>query len=91
MKFVTPIQRHQGTDIDILEARKVLYEEAKAAKPERWRGSTRNWDRPATVWLNPVRQENKTVIVASSGAARFAASQPRSLAPCASWPPYAVP
>lgn len=58
LKFVTPAQRHQGADIALLEARKALYEEAKAAKPERWRGSTRNWDRPGTVWLNPVRQED---------------------------------
>lgn len=58
LKFVTPAQRHQGADIDILKARKALYEGAKAAKPERWRGPTRNWERPATVWLNPVRQEN---------------------------------
>ncbi len=58
LKFVTPIQRHQGTDIAVLHARKALYEAAKAARPERWRGSTRNWDRPTTVWLNPVRQED---------------------------------
>ena len=65
LKFVTPTQRHEGTDIDILEARKTLYEAAKAAKPERWRGSTRNWERPTTVWLNPVRQENRPVKLAA--------------------------
>ena len=62
---MTPIQRHEGADIVILEARKALYEKAKTAKPERWRGSTRNWERPATVWLNPVRQESKTVKLAA--------------------------
>ena len=61
LKFVTPAQRNQGADIAVLEARTVLYETAKAAHPERWRGATRNWDRPATVWLNPIRQEDKTV------------------------------
>ena len=61
LKFVTPAQRHQGADIAVLEARKALYETAKAAHPERWRGATRNWDRPDTVWLNPIRQEDKTV------------------------------
>ena len=65
LKFVTPAQRHQSDDIAILEARKALYEQAKAAKPARWRGATRNWDRPATVWLNPVRQENTTVKMAA--------------------------
>jgi len=65
LKFVTPAQRHQGTDIDIRDARKTLYEKAKAAKPERWRGSTRDWERLATVWLNPVRQENIVVNLAA--------------------------
>lgn len=65
LKFVTPEQRHQGADIAVLQARKTLYEQAKAAKPERWRGTTRNWDRPATVWLNPVRQENASVKMAA--------------------------
>ena len=40
LKFVTPAQRHQGTDIAVLQARKALYEEAKSATPERWRGPT---------------------------------------------------
>lgn len=65
LKFVTPVQRHQGADIAVLHARKVLYEEAKAAKPERWRGTTRNWERPATVWLNPVRQKDKDLKLAA--------------------------
>lgn len=58
LKFVTPAQRHQGTDIAVLQAREALYAEAKAAKPERWRGPTRNWDRPAIVYLNPIRQQD---------------------------------
>ena len=65
LKFVTPIQRHEGADIVILEARKALYEKAKTAKPERWRGSTRHWERPATVWLNSVRQESESVKLAA--------------------------
>ena len=64
LKFVTPEQRHQGADIAILLARKTRYEQAKTVKPERWRGATRNWDRPATVWLNPVRQESRSVKMA---------------------------
>lgn len=58
LNFVTPAQRHQGADIAILQARKATYESAKAAKPERWSGPTRNWDRPGTVCLNPVRQKD---------------------------------
>ena len=64
LKFVTPEQRHQGADIAILLARKTRYEQAKTVKPERWRGATRNWDRPATVWLNPVQQESWSVKMA---------------------------
>ena len=55
LKFVTPNPRHQGAEVAILNARQTLYETAKAVKPERWSRSTRNWDRPDTVWLNPVR------------------------------------
>lgn len=65
LKFVTPAQRHVGADITILEARKALYAKAKAARPERWSGATRNWDRPGDVWLNPVRQKDKKPKVAA--------------------------
>jgi len=57
LKFVTPVQRHSGTDIAVLRTRKALYETAKQARPERWSGPTRNWEHCATVWLNPVREE----------------------------------
>jgi transposase InsO family protein len=51
--FVTPDERHQGADIAILKQREVLYEQAKAAKPERWSGKTRDWSRKGCVVLNP--------------------------------------
>ena len=57
LKFVTPAQRHEGSDVVVLNARKVLYENAKQAHPERWSGRTRNWERTETMWLNPVREE----------------------------------
>ena len=56
LKFVTPSQRHDGKDIVILEQRKCVYEEAKKMHPERWSGTTRNWDHEATVELNPVNK-----------------------------------
>lgn len=59
LKFVTPAERHSSADIGLLQTRKTLYEAAKTAKPERWSGPTRNWERPSTVWLNPVQQKNK--------------------------------
>ncbi|MFT5485038.1 MAG: putative transposase [Halieaceae bacterium] len=53
IKFVTPVERHTGADVDILMVRKALYEHAKAGKPERWIGQTRDWSRPEVVMLNP--------------------------------------
>lgn len=51
--FVTPSQRHHGLDVEILAHRHRVYQEARARRPERWTGSTRNWARPETVVLNP--------------------------------------
>lgn len=58
LKFVTPAQRHSGEDIQILEKRKVVYQRAKEANPQRWSGDTRNWNREATVTLNPDKRES---------------------------------
>ena len=53
IQYVTPGQRHRGEDIAILANRQRLYEAAKAARPERWSGDTRNWEPAGAVWLNP--------------------------------------
>lgn len=54
IQFVTPQQRHQGQDKALLKARAAIYETAKAARPERWRGrAVRNWTPIGAVWLNP--------------------------------------
>ena len=53
IRFVTPAQRHTGEDLKILDARRRVYEQAKAGSPERWTGNTRNWNYIAEVWLNP--------------------------------------
>lgn len=58
LKFVTPGQRHRGEDRAILMQRKALYETAKAKWPERWSGSSRNWNRPAVIKLNPAKSRN---------------------------------
>ncbi|MEO1585612.1 MAG: IS3 family transposase [Planctomycetota bacterium] len=50
IKFVRPVDRHTGADIDILDRRKATYEQAKARHPERWgTRPTRNWSRPERV------------------------------------------
>ena len=57
LKFVTPIQRHKGEDVKILEQRKHVYEQAKKMHPERWSGKTRNWNYEAIVKLNPANEQ----------------------------------
>jgi len=53
IRFVTPTERHSGTDLDILAKREDLYTAAKKQHPERWSGKTRNWSLIDEVWLNP--------------------------------------
>ena len=65
IKFVTPQQRHKGEDIVVLQARDVLYRQAKASKPERWSGATRNWARNDVVWLNPENQTHEVERIAA--------------------------
>ena len=59
IKFVTPEQRHNGQDVAILAQRQQLYLKARSNKPERWRGSIRNWEPITVVYLNPDKQQTK--------------------------------
>lgn len=59
IRFVTPCQRHRGEEHEILAARQRVYEQAKARHPERWSGSTRNWEPIAEAWLNPPADVSK--------------------------------
>jgi len=52
--FVTPKDRHQGRADAIMEQRHRVYEDAKKKHQERWgKRSTRKWQQPSTVVLNP--------------------------------------
>lgn len=54
IKFVTPAQRHYGHEAALMARRRMVYEAAKQAKPQRWKGrATRDWQPVAEVWLNP--------------------------------------
>lgn len=53
IKFVTPAQRHDGLDRELLQRRHAVYEKAKATNPARWSRGTRNWDPAGPTWLNP--------------------------------------
>ena len=57
VRFVTPDERHRGLDVQILEARKRVYADAKSKHPERWSGAIRNWTPIETVTLNPSASE----------------------------------
>jgi hypothetical protein len=52
---VSPAQRHEGRDQEILAARHTLYTQARALNPARWSGKTRNWSPTGPVTLNPER------------------------------------
>ena len=43
--YVTPAERHDGRDSEILRRRHALYLQARARNPRRWSGDTRNWSR----------------------------------------------
>jgi transposase InsO family protein len=66
ISFVTPGERHAGTDAVLLGKRVEVYEAAKALYPARWSGNTRNWQRIDIVHLNPnqhtVKKEQQPVL-----------------------------
>jgi putative transposase len=53
IRYVTPNERHEGRERDILGRRQELYEIARRANPGRWVSSTRNWNPIGLVVLNP--------------------------------------
>lgn len=63
INFVTPAQRHNGTDRALLAKRIEVYKAAKAKHPERWSGDTRNWCRVDVVHLNPDQMKGEKVNV----------------------------
>lgn len=61
IRFVTPNDRHEGRDADILKRRKAVYEVARKKHPTRWSGGTRNCNVVGTVTLNPTKSQAKEV------------------------------
>lgn len=66
INFVTPAQRHQGEDRDILEQRKQVYKKAQSENPQRWSRETRNWEPITEVHLNPEKQGSANQVNASA-------------------------
>jgi putative transposase len=53
--YVTPMQRHEGSDRPIFETRNAAMEKAYCAHPERWSRHVRTWGAPSSVALNAAR------------------------------------
>ena len=58
--YVTPMERHTGKDIELLDKRKKLFETAKQKHPERWSRHCKKWDRTTTVYLKRAHQKKFT-------------------------------
>lgn len=58
IRFVTPAERHDGLDVEILAKRVLVYEKARSERPGRWASATRNWAPVGDVYLNP--QEHRS-------------------------------
>ena len=63
--YVTPASRHFGTDKEILKKRKVVYQNDKDAKPNRWKKKERSWNYIEEVGLNYWKNEEKNAIVSN--------------------------
>jgi transposase InsO family protein len=59
IKFVTPAQRHDGLDPQLLQKRAQVYAQARNENPQRWSKNTRNWSPVTEVHLNPNKPANK--------------------------------
>lgn len=57
LKFVTPHQRHTRKDVVIRRNRHTVYQVARSQNPQRWSGTTRNWELDNEVVLNPDQEE----------------------------------
>lgn len=53
ISYVTPHDRHDGRDRDILAGRRRVYERARRRHPSRWSRTTRAWQRAELVRLHP--------------------------------------
>lgn len=61
--FVTPADRHNGTDIELLAKRHQIYLKARSRHPERWSGKTRNWEPESEVILKKFKRLKSVEII----------------------------
>ncbi len=57
IRFVTPDERHDGREHEVLANRARVYERARRKHPNRWSRATRNWTPAPAVFLNPKRDQ----------------------------------
>lgn len=62
IKFVTPNDRHNLKDDEILRKRKEVYEKAKSENPNRWSKETKNWEPVRQVNLNHLQKRKEASI-----------------------------
>jgi hypothetical protein len=67
IRYISPADRHDGRDRDILERRHAVYQQARAKNPRRWAKATRNWSRVEVVTLNPEKQKMVATASAEQG------------------------
>jgi len=63
IRYVSPVQRHDGADVAILAARHDVYLKSRQRNPARWSRHTRDWSHVTAVTLNP---ERESVVTAAS-------------------------
>lgn len=62
INYVTPNQRHNGDDREILKRRKLTYENARLKNPKRWSRHSKRWTFIEEVYLNKHYVETKEKI-----------------------------
>ena len=62
--YVTPAQRHEGLDVEILKGRAEVYEAARQENPNRWPNNVRQWKHKKSVTLNGQKEPNIKTIAA---------------------------
>lgn len=67
IRFVTPNERHDGREKDILAQRVRVYERARRKHPNRWSRGTRNWTPAPAVFLNPKRDQDTIAAALTRG------------------------
>lgn len=75
IKYVTPEQRHNGLDKELLAKRRGTYLKAQQENPSRWRNNIRNWDYINELSLNPeskcvAKLQNATTTLKNCGNGR---------------------